>query len=355
MEYKGNNKILRITDEGVSLTFRFGGAGVIIPFQNIASVEFKKAGGLLNGYLHFTLIGEPNSKATINRMDKYTASFSTFGRGNEKFAEAKKIIEENIVQVKKINSTLGRVTELLSTPQRLQKEQQIKIKEDRMIIKNMNKQSQSNNNKKWYKTDGGIIALLFFFLPVGVFLMLKYAHWNKTVKWIITGIFGLFILVSAISGDSSKTSTGTPQPTQEQTVQATTQVTQKPTSQPVKKMNIVVTSMIVKKVAPNTYRYFFNIANKDVTDFKGDLSIQIYNGHDDPQPLIWGGGTESFGDTPIQSGLNRVTHIDDSHAPYQVDGIDGVTSFDFDASINDDNVANGKDKISDQYENSLRL
>lgn len=45
------------------------------------------------------------------------------------------------------------------------------------------------NKKKWYKTNQGMILLLVFFFPAGLFLMWKYAGWNKKVKWIITSMF----------------------------------------------------------------------------------------------------------------------------------------------------------------------
>lgn len=56
---------------------------------------------------------------------------------------------------------------------------------------------------KWYQKSFGIIALLILFFPAGLFLMWKYAKWNKKTKWIITGIFS-FILFSGIF-DSDKT------------------------------------------------------------------------------------------------------------------------------------------------------
>lgn len=57
--------------------------------------------------------------------------------------------------------------------------------------------------KKWYQTTGGIIALLILFFPVGLFLMWKHATWNKTTKWIVTGIFAFFILIGAVTPDST--------------------------------------------------------------------------------------------------------------------------------------------------------
>lgn len=42
-----------------------------------------------------------------------------------------------------------------------------------------NKKNSDDNELKWYKKTGWIIFLLIFFFPVGLFLMWKYAKWNK--------------------------------------------------------------------------------------------------------------------------------------------------------------------------------
>lgn len=78
---------------------------------------------------------------------------------------------------------------------------------------------------KWYQSDWASILFLFLFFPVGLYLMWKFTTWNKVVKWIITGFFGLMILGSVAGG--SKTSTSkTPQPTQAPQAQATVAPTQ---------------------------------------------------------------------------------------------------------------------------------
>jgi hypothetical protein len=112
--------------------------------------------------------------------------------------------------------------------------------------------------------------------------------------------------------------------------------------------------MIVKKVAPTTYRYFFNIANNDTSDFNGSTFINIRDGHDTPMPLIWGGATNDFSSEPIKAGSNRVTYFDDSHAPHQVDGIDGATTFIYTVSVNNKDVASGNGDIVD-YEDDSQL
>jgi len=51
----------------------------------------------------------------------------------------------------------------------------------------------------WYKSNAGIITLLIFFFPAGLYLMWQYAKWNPKAKWIVTGVLAFFVLLSAIS------------------------------------------------------------------------------------------------------------------------------------------------------------
>lgn len=86
---------------------------------------------------------------------------------------------------------------------------------------------------KWYQTTWAAVLFLFLFFPVGLYLMWKYTKWNKTVKWVISGFFGLLILTTATSPKSSTTTT--PQPTQD-SQQAL--VTVEPTNETVKTTSI---------------------------------------------------------------------------------------------------------------------
>src|SRR2546429_184678 len=45
---------------------------------------------------------------------------------------------------------------------------------------------------------------------------------------------------------------------------------------PLEKINIVVTSVMVKKVN-GKYRYFFDVRNKDTKPFEGDVTVLLYN------------------------------------------------------------------------------
>lgn len=48
--------------------------------------------------------------------------------------------------------------------------------------------------KKWYQSTLAIIASLIIFFPLGLFLMWKYASWNKILKIVITVIFTIILL-----------------------------------------------------------------------------------------------------------------------------------------------------------------
>lgn len=115
--------------------------------------------------------------------------------------------------------------------------------------------------KKWYQSTGGIIALLILFFPVGLYLMWKHATWNKTVKWIVTGVFAFIIFVNAIGGSNSSSPTSNTQkgiptasPVTEAPVQpteSTEQQIQQPTKSPVKTKPTAVPTQ-AKQAAPAT-------------------------------------------------------------------------------------------------------
>lgn len=59
--------------------------------------------------------------------------------------------------------------------------------------------------QKWYRTNAGIIALLIFFFPAGLYLMWKYTSWPKNAKLIVTGILALCVLIGGIVNAASPT------------------------------------------------------------------------------------------------------------------------------------------------------
>ncbi len=98
--------------------------------------------------------------------------------------------------------------------------------------------------KKWYQTTGGISLLLILFFPVGIYLMWKYANWNKVVKWVVTIFFALIVLANMGGSKTSSTTANTPTsmpsagPTSEVTTQPEPTIeTQHPTKTPVKVTN----------------------------------------------------------------------------------------------------------------------
>lgn len=54
--------------------------------------------------------------------------------------------------------------------------------------------------RKWYQEPWAIIALLVFFFPVGLYLMWRHAAWDGRIKWAVTGILAVLIVVIAVSG-----------------------------------------------------------------------------------------------------------------------------------------------------------
>ena len=75
-----------------------------------------------------------------------------------------------------------------------------------IYINTENKENKNMNNKKWYQTSWGIILMLIMFFPAGIFLMWKYANWNKIIKIIISVIFAFFLLIGMFSEESETSS-----------------------------------------------------------------------------------------------------------------------------------------------------
>lgn len=63
----------------------------------------------------------------------------------------------------------------------------------------------SSPSQKWYRTNAGIIALLIFFFPAGLYLMWKYTSWSKKTKAIVTGILAFCVLIGGIANTASPT------------------------------------------------------------------------------------------------------------------------------------------------------
>ncbi|MRF37174.1 hypothetical protein GIJ44_21025, partial [Staphylococcus sp. KY49P] len=60
------------------------------------------------------------------------------------------------------------------------------------------------SNEKWYQRNWFVIFTLIIFFPVGLFLMWYFKKWNKSARWVITGIFALLLIISFFTEDESQ-------------------------------------------------------------------------------------------------------------------------------------------------------
>ncbi len=96
-----------------------------------------------------------------------------------------------------------------------------------------NYQSYPPQQKAWYKRPLGIVLLLFFFFPVGLYLMWRYTAWPKNVKWIVTGVLLFIGIVGGVANASGQASRGpTPSIAAVATVQPTPDPKPTPTPTP---------------------------------------------------------------------------------------------------------------------------
>lgn len=57
---------------------------------------------------------------------------------------------------------------------------------------------ENQTELKWYQKPAGVIILLIFLWPVGIYLMWKNEFWSKQTRWIVTGVFPLLFLAQFI-------------------------------------------------------------------------------------------------------------------------------------------------------------
>ena len=195
--------------------------------------------------------------------------------------------------------------------------------------------------RKWYHSNFGVILLLIFFFPAGLYLMWRRTDWNKKAKWAITGFFVLMFLIEGLKPSPKidyQTSSNTTQ-----NAQKTPSPTQSP--KPVEKLNVVVTSQIVKKV-DKKYRYFFDIRNKDSKNFEGSVSITVYNNLQS-SPL---GGDTFKTNKPIEPNLGTSVYFDINTGPTSVHGENGITKFKYVVKKDDQIINEGEGIISTKLE-----
>ena len=56
---------------------------------------------------------------------------------------------------------------------------------------------ENQTELKWYQKPNGVIILLIFFFPVGLYLMWKNELWTKQTRWIVTGVLALVVIANA--------------------------------------------------------------------------------------------------------------------------------------------------------------
>ncbi|HYT44937.1 MAG TPA: SHOCT domain-containing protein [Methylomirabilota bacterium] len=120
-KYEGYNGTLILTNTGIII--KRGMKGVLlgggalrgdksIPYSSIVAVQLKKA-GLTAGYIQLTLMGGSGTKSGLFQSTRDDNSINFHARNNEKFEEAKKLIEERVTQIRQgTNTESSNLTEL---------------------------------------------------------------------------------------------------------------------------------------------------------------------------------------------------------------------------------------------------
>ncbi|PYV93889.1 MAG: hypothetical protein DMG90_01335 [Acidobacteria bacterium] len=120
-----------------------------------------------------------------------------------------------------------------------------------------------------------------------------------------------------------------------------------PTPKPVEKINVTVSSQMVKKVG-GKYRYLFEIRNHDSKSFTGIATISLYN---DKQQTALGQGTFDM-IQPLQPSLGSVVCFDSNTGPISQRGGDGITHFKYTIMVNGQGVNAGEGQITGKYEDT---
>jgi hypothetical protein len=67
---------------------------------------------------------------------------------------------------------------------------------------------ENQTELKWYQKPVGVIILLIFFFPVGLYLMWKNELWTKQTRWIVTGVLALGVIANAGNDKNSNNNSG---------------------------------------------------------------------------------------------------------------------------------------------------
>jgi micrococcal nuclease len=61
---------------------------------------------------------------------------------------------------------------------------------------------ENQTEKKWYQKPTGIIILLIFFFPVGLYLMWKNELWTKQIRWVVSAAIVIVVIANANNNNS---------------------------------------------------------------------------------------------------------------------------------------------------------
>jgi hypothetical protein len=256
VEVEGINGQIRLTQNRVIISRKGAKAFVTqglkgdkeIPISRITAIQFKPADNLINGYLQFSIQGSWESKGGVfaATQDENTVMFSVFQQ--PAFEEVKRYID-SFIDGNPISLSMLRLSELKAAGIQAEAHSKVQaIEADKSLAKkaipvlsvvaaisflgilitsaesglkalfilslvtsgvclvwawvknssSLPALSSESQQKPWYKRDFGIILLLIFFWPVGLYLMWKYSKWSTPVKWTLTAICS-FMFFTAIS------------------------------------------------------------------------------------------------------------------------------------------------------------
>lgn len=207
---------------------------------------------------------------------------------------------------------------------------------------------ETQNNAKWYQQSLWIIVLLILFFPIGLFIMWRYAKWGNKVKLTITCFF-VFLVLRGVINDSLGKKTASPNTSKVQTV-GVDNTSPKPTTEltkSVERVNVVVTSQMIKKV-DNKYRYFFDIRNQDSKSFEGSVTISLYREKSKNVLTSDTFTTKSL----IKPDLSTAVYLDANTGPTNVHGEYGLTKYKYEVKANSVVVNSGEGELTDKFENS---
>jgi hypothetical protein len=193
----------------------------------------------------------------------------------------------------------------------------------------------------------GFFGALISIPPTGKlinqFLQSKY-HFIIEGKLKVGVCFVLFVfLMSAIPETSTQNLPNTEQQQSPVSFAGTQNITIAKNSN---KSNVVVKSLIVKKV-DGKFRYFFDIRNNGNEDFIGEVSIYLYN---NKQSLELGRDTFKT-EYPINPKLGNHVWIEINTGPPFIHGEYGITKFKYEVKVDNIIIKSEEDIISKKYEN----